>query len=211
MEGWRERQRQMLIERNKAMAKYTGMKDRIYSIWCGIKARCYTKTNIGYKNYGAKGVKMCDEWKNDYLAFRRWALANGYSDELTIDRIDPCGNYEPSNCRWADMSTQAKNKRWSIYLTLDGETKHLCEWAEELNIPLGTLYARHYKGWSDEEILLGRKNTREVEITVDGITHTLSEWAIITGQHRDKLYSRHRRGWDERSIVYGRENGSRNN
>ena len=85
--------------------------NRLYRIWKGMKGRCYVKTNTAYKNYGAKGVTICDEWKNNYSSFKDWALANGYEDGLTIDRIDPFGNYEPSNCRWSTYLEQAHNKR----------------------------------------------------------------------------------------------------
>lgn len=88
---------------------------RLYRIWKRMKSRCYNKNTEDYKKwYGSKGVKVCDEWKNDFQAFYDWAMANGYSEELTIDRIDPYGNYEPDNCRWADAKTQQSNKREKV-------------------------------------------------------------------------------------------------
>lgn len=83
----------------------------LYSIWCGMKKRCYYQKSPNYKSYGGRGVKVCDEWKNDFKSFYNWAMSNGYRDNLTIDRINPFGNYEPSNCRWATYEEQAKNKR----------------------------------------------------------------------------------------------------
>lgn len=85
---------------------------RLYRIWKAMKSRCYNKNTKSYKRwYGSKGVQVCDQWRYNYVAFRNWSILNGYSDDLTIDRIDPCGNYEPSNCRWVTPAVQAANKR----------------------------------------------------------------------------------------------------
>lgn len=93
---------------------------RLYSVWKTMKKRCENKNCKSYKWYGAKGVSVCDEW-HDYLAFKRWALDNGYDEkakrgECTIDRINPYGDYEPSNCRWVSMVEQARNKRNSMQI-----------------------------------------------------------------------------------------------
>lgn len=84
---------------------------RIFRIYCGMKNRCYNKTNKDYKHYGSRGIKVCDEWLADFMAFYNWAIANGYSDELTIDRKDVNGNYAPDNCKWSTRAEQARNQR----------------------------------------------------------------------------------------------------
>lgn len=89
--------------------KHNMSSTRLYHIWQGMRYRCYTKTCCTYKNYGAKGITVCEEWNNSFQPFYEWSINNGYKDDLTIDRIDTKGNYCPENCRWATISQQHQN------------------------------------------------------------------------------------------------------
>lgn len=129
-------------------------KTRINNIWFDMKARCYNKESINYKNYGGRGITVCNEWKNDFLAFYNWAIKNGYNDTFSIDRINVNGNYYPDNCRWVDIKTQSNNRRNNHLITYNGITHTLSEWAEIKGIKVSTLTMRlkHY-GWSIEKSL----------------------------------------------------------
>lgn len=96
---------------------------------------------------------MCKEWLDDYLVFKQWAIDNGYTENLSIDRIDVNGNYEPSNCRWADRQTQSNNKRNSRKFEIDGVKKTLAEWAREYNVPYKRVHKRIQKGISIKDAL----------------------------------------------------------
>ena len=125
---------------------------RIYTIWGNMINRTSNKKNKDYKNYGGRGITVCEEWK-DYLTFKKWALENGYSDTLTLDRIDNDKGYYPGNCRWADEETQNNNKQQSRKLEYRGKIKSVEQWAKEYNINRSTLVNRLNKGMSIKEAL----------------------------------------------------------
>lgn len=127
---------------------------RIYKIWDNMKARCYNKNKPKYKNYGARGVAVCQEWKNNFVAFYEWAMHNGYNDNLTLNRIDNNGNYEPENCKWATAKEQMNNTSFNHKITYNGETHTLAEWASCLAINYSTLSKRINKyNWSVERAM----------------------------------------------------------
>ncbi len=106
---------------HKEQLKTHGLsKTRLYKVWCGMKERCYNPHNKRYKHYGGRGIEMCDEWKNDFMAFRKWALENGYDENAhygncTIERVNNDDGYFPFNCVWTTLQEQAWNKQNTVY------------------------------------------------------------------------------------------------
>lgn len=126
---------------------------RLYSIWANMKTRCYNPNGRHYHRYGGRGIRICNEWRNNFKSFYDWSMENGYEPGLTIDRIDNDGNYEPSNCRWTTSKKQGNNTRRCIFITINGETKTLTEWCESIGINYRTVQDRRKRGWSIEEAL----------------------------------------------------------
>lgn len=114
---------------------------RLFSIWHGMKKRCYNKKQNTYINYGGRGIGMCSEWRDSFLAFKAWADTNGYRDNLTLDRIDNNVGYCPENCHWLTIKEQQSNRRNNHWITYRGITKTATQWASELGITRqGLLY-----------------------------------------------------------------------
>lgn len=120
-------------------------KERLYETWKNMRRRCNNPKNSRWENYGGKGVKICHEW-NDYQAFRKWAYANGYNDSLSIDRIDPNGDYCPENCRWADAKVQANNQTRNRRFEYQGEVYTMSQLAEKMGLTYSALQHRVERG-----------------------------------------------------------------
>jgi hypothetical protein len=129
--------------------KHSGRRTRLYSIWQNMKQRCYNANVPAFPLYGGRGISVCEEWRTDFQVFKAWADGRGYADNLTLERVDVNGNYEPSNCKWIPLPDQSANRRSSITKSYDGETKILSEWAKDPRCVVGyhTLYARIRNGW----------------------------------------------------------------
>lgn len=150
------------IERAKTLSTKHGLcKTRLHTIWLHMRDRCLKPYSTSYERYGARGIKVCKEWLNDFVAFYNWAMSNGYKKNLTIDRIDNNGNYEPSNCRWATIEQQANNKRSSCWLEYKGERKTIAQWASSLNISEIAIRHRIDRGWTIERTLTEKIHTPE--------------------------------------------------
>lgn len=151
---------------NKRYEKITGKKlpkdfsfrkSRIYGIWTDMIHRC---TNPKEKNYYGKGITVCEEWRSDFFNFYFWAIENGYTDKLTIDRIDSNRNYEPSNCRWATYKQQNNNNCMNRKVTYNGTTYTIGEWSEITGISRNLLYQRIVTNkWTIEKALTTPKKS----------------------------------------------------
>lgn len=127
-------------------------KARMYGIWESMRARCFSPNVSSYKWYGARGIKVCDEWNSSYDTFKKWCLENGYANDLTIDRIDNDGDYEPGNCRWTTLSEQMFNTRRSVRIELEGKILNLKQLSEICGIEVYLLRQRAKKGWTGEKL-----------------------------------------------------------
>lgn len=128
------------------------MRERLYRIWGHMLDRCRNPKNDCHRYYGERGITVCKEWEK-FKQFKEWSLKNGYADNLTIDRIDVNGNYEPSNCRWVDIKTQNNNRRNSRYYEYNGEKHTIAEWAQLLDMPYRTIHRRLELGYTIKEAL----------------------------------------------------------
>lgn len=140
-------------EQNRvANLRHGGWGTRLYNIWHGMKQRCLNPNDSNYIHYGGRGIGVCVEWL-EFELFQEWALSNGYRDDLTIERTNVDGDYEPSNCSWISQSEQLMNTRRSRWITYNGRTKNLKEWSEKLNIDYKTLQRRLSSGWTFERAI----------------------------------------------------------
>ena len=154
---------------------------RLYRIYVDMVSRCTYKCCNRYKHYGGRGIKVCDEWLNDRTTFFDWAISNGYKENLSIDRIDVNGDYEPSNCRWATTYEQGQNTTTTMKLRYNNKIKSVSDWAKEYNIKPRTLYTRiHDYGWSIDDALL-TPNNEKPSCSEKAIENKLRKWLAKNG------------------------------
>lgn len=183
---------------------------RLYKIWSGMKRRCTGIKDAGYKHYGGRGISMCPEWfnkKTGYLAFRDWAVENGYEDNLTIDRKDVNGNYCPENCKFSTVEEQNSNKRNTKHVVIFGQRYKLKEAHSKFSVvSVATIKLRLRQGWSDEYAVILPSirhcyfnisgNMQNSEFSVFGETESLSvlvaKYAVVD---LSVVRKRINRGW----------------
>lgn len=125
----------------KSATTHNQSRTRLYKTWIGMKSRCYNSKDKGFIHYGGRGIQIADEW-HSFQPFMDWALNNGYQESLTIERKDVNGNYSPSNCTWATISDQNKNRTNTVHVTYNGETLCVKDWSRKLGISAYALFNR---------------------------------------------------------------------
>lgn len=142
------------------MYKHGKHDTRLYNIWDSMKQRCMNEKQKDYKNYGRRGIEVCKEWLH-FNSFYTWAIQNNYNSNLTLERLDNDGNYEPNNCCWKTLKEQARNKRTNHLISINGETMSIAELSEISGIPPKTLRYRIINNWPEEEILSAVDRTKK--------------------------------------------------
>ena len=150
---------------------------------CDMKRRCYNTKDKFYKDYGGRGIKICEEWmdkKNGHKNFQKWAVETGWEEGYSIDRIDVNGNYEPSNCRWANPSQQANNRRNNFYVTINGVTKTSTEWAKQIGISQRAFIERIKNGWEENKLL--EPKYKPLKMSKAEMAKEIREWRNVEEQ-----------------------------
>lgn len=192
-----EEQRQ--IEASKPQYTHSNQ-PRLWKVWSSMRGRCLDPKYDSYPNYGGRGITICDEWMADFQSFAEWALANGYDSEApygecTLDRIDNNGNYEPHNCRWANIRQQQNNKNTNVVITYNGETHTIAEWSRLTGIAPDRIRRRLLSGWSAEETLTLASRAKCKHVTFRGVSKSLSEWGEEFHIYAGTIRRRLEKGW----------------
>lgn len=191
------------------MGKEYSSKNRLYRIWLNMKQRCNNPNNKDYIHYGSRGIKVCKEWENSFVSFRDWALNNGYTEELTLDRKNNERGYSPDNCHWATRREQVNNRSNNLMFTYKGITHTLAEWSEIYGINSSTLYDRVMRlGYSFEEAISKPMPKIIRSLTYKGKTQSLIAWSkeldIPYGTLKSRLNKLH---WTVEEALTGVKKG----
>lgn len=204
------------------MSKHGKRNTRLYNVWGLMKNRCNCITNDNYHNYGGRGIKVCDEWQNNFMNFYTWAMKNGYDEtakrgECTLDRIDVNGNYEPSNCRWVNSKIQSNNTRYNRYITYEGLTLTVSQWSDKIKVDSSTIRERLKRGLPIEKVLFPknlRKNFNTVILQYDMDMNLVKRWECSARQidrqtnftYRNILYCCQRKQSHHKHFIWRYEN-----
>ena len=174
--------------------------DSEYNAWSDMKARCNTPTHKSYPRYGGRGITVCARWQDSFLNFIE-DMGTKPSSELSLDRIDNDGDYEPDNCHWTNQVAQARNTSVNRLVTYKGQTKCMAEWLEVLNLPRQTMEDRIDKGWSVEKAFETPIKEKEIFLTYRGETMNMAQWAGRIGISTGCISSRLKKNWPVEKII----------
>lgn len=183
----------------------------LYKVWGTMRNRCYSKKRYDYHRYGGRGIVICKEWRDNFLAFREWAIANGYKKGLTIERKDNNDIYKPSNCTWATRRQQANNRRTNRTVTFRGETLTIAQWSRRTGVKQHTLRYRIEAGWAIK-VALSAHLKKNVKYSLSGESRTLKEWGHKLSIGYGTLRNRLKSGWSvEKTLttIVGKQNHDR--
>lgn len=159
---------------------------RLYNTWHSMKTRCNPNAKTNSKIYSDRGIKVCSEWQN-FEPFMKWALENGYSDNLTIDRIDVNGDYCPENCRWITMSEQQLNKRTNVKIEHNGKTQTISEWSKETGLSFAVIHWRYKQGKTGDDLF--KPLFKSKTLNYKGEEKTVKEVSELYGVHIGTVYN----------------------
>lgn len=174
--------------------------EKLYGRWNMMKQRCFNPNNHKYKDYGARGIKVCDEWM-DYHTFKKWSLENGFEEHLTIERIDTDGDYEPNNCKWASYKEQANNRRNNRLIIFEGKEYTLAELSDKTGLESETIAIRLSEGMTPEEAVYKKLNYDYVMVEINGEKNHLKKWCEILKLPYKTIHARIKRGWEPKRAL----------
>ena len=166
---------------------------RLYRIWLGMRNRCNNINVPAYKHYGGRGISICSEWIESFILFYSFSIQHGYTDELTIERINVNGNYEPNNVTFIPLNKQSNNCRTTNIITIDNITGTITDWAKISGLNRGCIKSRWDKGKRGKE-LIKPKRIHKSKYPVDYISK-------VTGINKNALYTRIKLGWKEEDFI----------
>lgn len=184
----------------KRVSTHGMSKSSEYRSWSHMKGRCYNPTDTFYKNYGGRGITICEEWRKSFSAFYKYMGTKPHKTD-SIDRINNAGNYEPGNVRWADRKTQNNNKKTNHFITINGTTKSIAQWAKTKKVPQYLITNRLRRGWSPQDAVIKKNYNYSRPVTVNRVTKTAVQWSKITGIRSSVINKRLRRGWSPEDAI----------
>ena len=172
----------------------------LYGRWNAMKQRCFNETNQKFPRYGGRGITIADEWL-DFHEFENWAKENGYQKELTLDRVDTDGNYEPSNCRWVNQSIQQNNRNNNRIIEYEGKEYTLAELSDLYDMNSATLAQRLDKGMPVKKALNKKMNFNYILVEHEGESKPLKQWCEQLGLPYKTIHARVSRGWEPKEAL----------